>query len=122
MDLLKVEPDPCNESEGTDVKIEAVTIKEEEVIIKEEEVTVTDEEVIIKEEEDPLLIRLPLTEAEHEVSCRSVCPLLCHFASTQKCLVSFFCLSVHRKQLHLGQQFFRKAPCIVCIQFQLSCV
>jgi len=94
MDLLKVEPDSCDDSEVTDVKVEAVTIKEEEVIIKEEEVTVTDEEVAIKEEEDPLLIRLPLIEAEHEVSCMSVCPLLCHFASTQKCLVSFFCLSV----------------------------
>lgn len=94
MDLLKDEPDSCDDSEVTDVKVEAVTIKEEEVIIKEEEGTVTDEEVTIKEEEDPLLIRLPLIEAEHEVSCRTVYPLLCHFASTQKCLVSFFCLSV----------------------------
>jgi len=96
MDLLKVEPGSCDDSEVTDVKVEAVTIKEEEVIIKEEEVHVTDEEVTIKEEEDPLLIRLPLIEAEHEVSCMSmcVCLLLCHFASTQKCLVSFFCLCI----------------------------
>jgi len=74
MDLLKVEPDSCDDSEVSDVTtVEAVTIKEEEVIIKEEEVTVTDEEVTVKEEEDPLLIRLPLIEAEHEVSCMSVC-------------------------------------------------
>ena len=94
MDLLKVEPDSCDDSGITDVKLEAVTIKEEEVIIKEEEVTVTDEELTIKEEEDPLLIRLPLIEDEHEVSCMSVHPLLCHFASIQKCLVSFFHRSV----------------------------
>jgi len=100
MDLLKVEPDSCDDSEVTDVKVEAVAIKEEEVIIKEEEFRVTDEEVSIKEEEDPLLIRLPLIKAEHEVSCMSVCVcvcvclLLCHFASTQKCLVSFFCLCI----------------------------
>jgi len=82
MDLLKVEPDSCDDSEVTDVKVEAVTIKEEEVIIKEEEVTVTDEEVTIKEEEDPLLIRLPLIEAEHEVSwheCVSVVMSFCKY-------------------------------------------
>ena len=67
------------------------------------QVHITDEEVTINEEDDPLLLRLPLIEAEHEVSCMNVCLLLCHFASTQKCLVSFFCVSVHRKQLQLAQ-------------------
>jgi hypothetical protein len=95
MDLLKFEPDSCDDNEVTDVKFEAVTIKEEEVVIKEEEVTETDEEVTIKEEEDPLLIGLPLIEAEHEVSCMSVRLLLHHFASIQKCLVSsFLCVSL----------------------------
>jgi hypothetical protein len=75
MDLLQVEPDSCDDSEVTDIKVEEITIKEEEVIINEEEVTITDEEVTVKEEEDPLLIRLPVIEAEQEVSCMSVCPL-----------------------------------------------
>jgi len=107
MDWLKVEPDSCDDSEITDTQVEAVTIKEEEVIIKEEEVTVTDEEVTIKEEEDPLLIRLPLIEAEHEVSCMSVCLLLCHFGSTQKCLV-IICLSLHKETTPLGSVVFQE--------------
>lgn len=62
MDLLKVEPDLCDDNEVIDVKVEEVTIKEEDVTIKEEDFTV------VKEEEDPLLIRVPLTGGEHEVS------------------------------------------------------
>jgi len=64
MDLLKVEPDLCDDDdEVIDIKVEEVTIKEEDVTIKEEDFTV------VKEEEDPLLISVPLTGAEHEVSC-----------------------------------------------------
>jgi hypothetical protein len=63
MDLLKVEPDLCDDNEVIDVKVEEVTIKEEDfTVVKEEDFTV------VKEEEDPLLIRVPLTGAEHEVS------------------------------------------------------
>jgi len=63
MDLLKVEPDLCDDDEVIDIKVEEVTIKEEDVTIKEEDYT------DVKEEEDPLLIRVPQTGAEHEVSC-----------------------------------------------------
>ena len=63
MDLLKVEPDLCDDDEVIDIKVEEVTIKEEDVTIKEEDFT------DVKEEEDPLLIRVPQTGAEHEVSC-----------------------------------------------------
>jgi hypothetical protein len=68
MDLLKVEPDSCDDSEIIDVKVEEVTIKEEVVSVKEEDFT------DVKEEDDPLLIRLPLTEREHEVSSMFVGP------------------------------------------------
>jgi hypothetical protein len=51
MDLLKVEPDLGDESEVIDVKVEDITD--------------------VKEEEDPLLITLPVTDIEHEVSCMS---------------------------------------------------
>jgi len=98
MDWLKVEPDSCDDSEVTDTKVEAVTIKEEEVIIKEEEVTVTDEEVTIKEEEDPLLIRLPLIEAEHEVSCILQ-------MSRNAMSVS---LSLHRKKFYTGPKILQE--------------
>jgi hypothetical protein len=93
MDVLKVEPDSCDDSEVTDVEVETVTIKEEKVIIKEEEFTVTDEEVTVKEE-DPLLITLPLVETEHEVSL-SVCRLRSHVlkVSRNAWLASFVCLS-----------------------------
>jgi hypothetical protein len=72
MDFVKLEPDSCDDGEVIDLKVEEVTIKEEDVTIKEEDLT------DVKEEEDPLLIRSPLTGAEHEVSCISVCPLLRH--------------------------------------------
>jgi hypothetical protein len=77
MDLLKVEPDSCDGSEVIDVKVEEVTIKEA-VTIKEEDFSV------VKEEEDPLLIRLPLTEVEHEVSCISMCSLLSHISQMSR--------------------------------------
>jgi hypothetical protein len=103
MDFLKVEPDSCDDGEVIDVKVEEVTIKEEDVAVKEEDFEV------VKEEEDPLLIRLPLTGTEHEVSYNSVCPLLSsQFANVQKCHVSFVCLSMHRKKFHAGRMICRK--------------
>jgi hypothetical protein len=56
MDVLKVEPDSGDESEVIDIKVEDTTD--------------------VKQEEDPLLITLPVTDTEHEVSCMSVCILL----------------------------------------------
>jgi hypothetical protein len=53
MDELKVEPDSDDESEVIDIKVE--------------------DTADVKQEEDPLLITLPVTDAAHEVSCRSVC-------------------------------------------------
>jgi hypothetical protein len=84
MDLLKVEPDSCDDNEFIDIKVEEVTIKEEDVTIKEEDFT------DVKEEEDPLLIRVPLTGTEHEVSCLLQ-------MSRNAMLVSW---SLHRKKFH----------------------
>lgn len=60
MDLLKVEPDSGDESEVIDIKVEDTTD--------------------VKQEEDPLLITLPVTDNENEVSCMYVCVLLKHFS------------------------------------------
>jgi hypothetical protein len=81
MDLMKAESDSCDDNGFIAIKVEEVTIKEEDVTIKEEDFT------DVKEEEDPLLIRVPLTGAEHEVSC------LLQIAMS----VSW---SLHRKKFH----------------------
>jgi len=74
MDVLKVEPDSGDESEVIDIKVE--------------------DTADVKQEEDPLLITLPVTDTEHEVSCMSACVLLKHFSqmSRNACCVSFICL------------------------------
>ena len=69
MDSLKVEPDSCDDNEVIGIKVEEVTIKEEGVTVKEEDFTV------VKDEEDPLLIRVPQTGGECEVSSLTVCSL-----------------------------------------------
>ena len=75
MDLLKVEPDSYDDSEVIDVKVEEVTIKEEAVSVKEEDFT------DVKGEEDPLLIRLPLIEKDHEVGSMSMSIQFCRFVT-----------------------------------------
>jgi len=95
MDLLKVEPDLCDdddEDEVIDIKVEEVTIKEEEVTIKEEDFTV------VKEEEDPLLISVPLAGAEHEVSC--VLQMSRNAMSVS--------LSLHRKKFYTGPKILQE--------------
>ena len=69
MDVLKVEPDSGDESEVIDIKVEDTTD--------------------VKQEEDPLLITLPVTGTEHEVSCMSmcVCPVKALLTDVQKCLL-----------------------------------
>jgi len=66
MDISKHEPGLCSEtchtSSGDCNQI--IGIKVEEVIS-------------IKEENGPEPISLPIIKTEHEVSCTSVCPLLC---------------------------------------------
>jgi hypothetical protein len=64
MDVLKVEPDSGDESEVIDIKVEDTTD--------------------VKQEEDPLLITLPVSDTEHEVSCMSVCVLLKHFSQMSR--------------------------------------
>ena len=92
MDLLKVEPDLCDDNEVIDIKVEEVTIKEEDVTIKEEDFTA------VKEEEDPLLIRVPLTGAEHEVSC--VLQMSRNAMSVS--------LSVYRKKFYSGPKILQE--------------
>ena len=101
MDLLKVEPDSCDDSEVVDIKVEEVTIKEEDVTIKEEDFTV------VKEEEDPLLIRVPLTGAEHEVSC---------ILQMSRSAMSVS-LPLHKEEIpYWSQDFAGRLACSVCMQ------
>jgi hypothetical protein len=102
MDLVKVEPDSGDESEVIEIKIE--------------------DTADVKQEEDPLLITLPITDTEHEVSCMSVCCLLKQFSQISKnaCCDSQLHLSVHRKQLHFEQQVFKNRTRNVCINCILS--
>lgn len=67
MDVLKVEPDSGDESEVIDIKVEDTTD--------------------VKQEEDPLLITLPVTDTEHEVSCMSVYLVKALLTNVQKCLL-----------------------------------
>jgi len=67
MDIVKVEPDSSDESEVIDIKVEDTTD--------------------VKQEEDPLLITLPVTDTEHEVSCMSVCLVKGLLNNVQKCLL-----------------------------------
>jgi len=67
MDIVKVEPDSSDESEVIDIKVEDTTD--------------------VKQEEDPLLITLPVTDTEHEVSCMSVSLVKALLNNVQKCLL-----------------------------------
>jgi len=106
MDLLKVEPDLCDDDEVIDIKVEEVTIKEEDVTIKEENFT------DVKEEEDPLLIRVPQTEAEHEVSCILQ-------MSRNAMSVSLF---LHRKKFCTGPKILQEFLCLVIVYCSHSCM
>ena len=100
MDVLKVEPDSGDESEVIDIKVEDTTD--------------------VKQEEDPLLITLPVSDTEHEVSCMSACVFLKHFSQMSRMPVRQLHLFVHRKQLHSVQQVFNNPALKVCIDCILS--
>jgi hypothetical protein len=64
---------------------------------------VGDKIIDVKVEEDPMPINFPGIKAEHEVSCMSVCPLLCIFHRYPELCTVFLisvCGSVHMKHLH----------------------
>jgi hypothetical protein len=59
-----------------------------------------------EEEEDPLLITFPVIEAQHGVSCMSVCTLQGTFLRYLELPIVFLmsiCLSIYMKELHCGK-------------------